>query len=122
MTFIQAIRIQFFCCLLLIFLFGCKSKQPAPSNSSAAVNDKSNYLQAEGKISLKYKDSCRTMIILNMPSVQDTAWMIPIPPLDKDFDSEGLEVTFGYRRLAIANPKGCNAGVPVQLYNVQRKK
>ena len=101
----------------------CKCKQPtAPVEAKSkettplTSNENSNTIQGTGKISLQYKSSCGTVIISNTPAKKDTLILIPVPALT-GFDTEGMEVSFSYRKLRVHNPKGC-AGIPVQLSNI----
>lgn len=108
-----------------ILIFGCKCKQPNSAGVSnndvqqETTNENSNYSKATGKISLQYKSSCGTVIILNTPTEKDTLILIPASALT-GFDTDGMEVTFSYRKLRVHNPKGC-AGIPIQLSYIKKK-
>jgi hypothetical protein len=105
--------------------FGCRSKKTVSGTNQSDKTqpihsvESSDYTKATGKISLRYKSACGTVIISNTPTEKDTAILTPTPALT-GFDTEGMEVTFSYRKLRIHNPKGC-AGIPVQIFDIKKK-
>ena len=109
-----------FCCLAIAF-FACKTKQidPSPKQTTQAVD--SVPLLSSGKVSHKYSaGGCGVVIISDKNPQHDTLTLIPMNPLN-ELDKEGLEIIFNYRILRVHSPKGCGAGIPVQITGIRVK-
>ena len=107
------------CCLIVFVFFACKAKQ----NNSSAKQTKpvADTLLSAGKVSHKYSaGGCGAVIISCKNPQHDTLTLIPMTPLN-EFDKEGLEIVFNYRTLKVHQPKGCGAGIPVQITGIRAK-
>ena len=98
---------------LVCFLFShCKSKQVV--TTTAVVPEG----KTKGTVSHKYKNTgCNTVVIISKDGVETT--LIPHPALSVNFDQEGREIYFTFRKLRIHNPEGCTAGTPAEINNVE---
>jgi hypothetical protein len=84
---------------------------------SAAQHDST---KTTGKVSHMYRKSgCSTVIILKTSPEQV---LIPKEKLPKGLDKDGLVICFNYRKLRMANPKGCMKGTVAEITNASKKK
>lgn len=117
--------IIFFFSFLLV-VAACKTKhqptvQSTPSPKETSPQADSNYIKTTGRVSHRYSATgCGAVIVCGKIPQGDTLILIPITPLN-NFDKEGLEISFGYRKLRVHQPKGCGAGIPVQITDVKQK-
>jgi len=108
----------FFYCLLIVFA-ACKTKQP--NTSVQQTKPTADTLLSSGKISHKYSaGGCGAVIISYKNPQHDTLTLIPMTSLN-EFDKEGLEIVFNYRTLRVHTPKGCGAGIPVQITGIRAR-
>jgi hypothetical protein len=47
--------------------------------------------------------------------------LIPRDTLSPEFDIDGLEIFFNYRKLKMPNPKGCSVGIPAEIKDISKK-
>lgn len=114
-------RIIFIFCSLIVAFVTCKPKQHIASAQQAHAAKDSSLFTSSGKISHMYSaGGCGAVIISDKNPQHDTLILIPVPSL-KEFDKVGLEIKFNYRILKIHTPKGCGAGIPVQIMNIKEK-
>jgi hypothetical protein len=75
----------------------------------------------EGVVTHKYKE-CGTVILVFNKQHHDTTMLIPMGSSLKEFDVDGLAITFQCRHLMIHNPKNCVKASPVIVYDVAKKE
>lgn len=109
------------CSLMMVLFFACKAKQKnMPAQQTKTAMDSIPF-SSSGKVSHKYSASgCGAVIISYKNPQHDTLTLIPMTPLN-EFDKEGLEILFNYRTLRVHQPKGCGAGIPVQITGIRAK-
>jgi hypothetical protein len=87
----------------------CKSKETAAASTMGKTS---------GKVSHEYKaGGCSAVIVTS-----DGVTLIPSIALKKDFDVDGLEVTFDYLSLKMPQPAGCTTGIPAEITNLGKVK
>jgi hypothetical protein len=73
-----------------------------------------------GKVSHKYRSTgCATVIVFNQDGTEMT--LIPKDKLPKEYDVDGMEIKFNYHSLKMANPQGCNVGMPAEITEISKK-
>ncbi len=87
----------------------CKTKENASSSSMGKTS---------GKVSHEFKaGGCSAVIITS-----DGVTLIPKDALKKEFDVDGLNVTFDYMTLKMPQPAGCTSGIPAEISNLGKAK
>src|SRR5258708_782753 len=76
-------------------------------------------LKTKGKVSHEYLlKGCPTIIIVKIENQESPLILIPRIPLQKEFDKEGLEISFNYHLLKMRTPEGCEKGIPAEITEV----
>ncbi|MBL7889591.1 MAG: hypothetical protein JNL24_08565 [Bacteroidia bacterium] len=87
----------------------CKTKEATTSSAMGKTS---------GKVSHEYKaGGCSAVIITS-----DGVTLIPKDALKKEFDVDGLNVTFDYITLKMPQPAGCTTGIPAEISNLGKAK
>lgn len=87
----------------------CKTKETAASSTMGKTS---------GKVSHEFKaGGCSAVIITS-----DGVTLIPKDALKKEFDVDGLNVTFDYITLKMPQPAGCTTGIPAEISNLGKAK
>ncbi len=87
----------------------CKTKEAATSSAIGKTS---------GKVSHEYKaGGCSAVIVTS-----DGVTLIPKDALKKEFDVDGLNVTFDYITLKMPQPAGCTTGMPAEISNLGKAK
>ncbi|MBK7183187.1 MAG: hypothetical protein IPH89_09735 [Bacteroidetes bacterium] len=87
----------------------CKTKETTTSSTMGKTS---------GKVSHEYKaGGCSAVIVTS-----DGITLIPKDALKKEFDVDGLEVTFDYLTLKMPQPAGCTTGMPAEITNLGKVK
>jgi len=87
----------------------CKTKEASASSTPGKTS---------GKVSHEYKaGGCSAVIVTS-----DGVTLIPKDALKKEFDVDGLEVTFDYLTLKMPQPAGCTTGMPAEITNLGKVK
>lgn len=90
-------------------LTSCKTKEATTSSTMGKTS---------GKISHEYKaGGCSAVIVTS-----DGVTLIPKDALKKEFDVDGLNVTFDYITLKMPQPAGCTTGIPAEISNLGKAK
>ncbi|MGZ4033650.1 MAG: hypothetical protein ACXVPU_06095 [Bacteroidia bacterium] len=101
--------------LVVSITTGCKSKKETTSTAPAVTGG------TTGKVSHQYQSTgCPTVIVIS--NGESPVTIIPKDKLSKEFDVDGLEITFDYRPLKMPQPAGCTVGMPAELTNISKKK
>lgn len=104
--------------IIVLFLSGCKSGQ----NTSSNTEQTSEISKLTGQVSHKYRaNGCAAIVIVNLSTSTGPSILIPKDSLPKEFDVDGMEISFNYHPLKIPNPFGCREGIPVSLTNIRKK-
>ncbi|HTB06057.1 MAG TPA: hypothetical protein VK806_03815 [Bacteroidia bacterium] len=106
---------------IALLLSGIGKSQTADTASQKKDTVKAVKHTLEGIVSHKYKE-CGTVILVYNKQRHDTTILIPMGSSLKDYDIDGLVITFQSRHLMIHNPKGCVRGSPVIVYDVAKKE
>jgi hypothetical protein len=73
-----------------------------------------------GKVSHKYKaGGCSAVIVFMQDGTEVT--IIPKDKLAKEFDVDGLEISFNYHTLKMPQPAGCTVGMPAEVTDISKK-
>jgi hypothetical protein len=77
-------------------------------------------LKTKGKVSHQYASKgCATVIVAEVNGEELT--LIPQPPLEKQYDKDGLEIFFNYHTLRRQQPPGCEKGMPAEITDISFK-
>jgi hypothetical protein len=106
---------------VLVFSQACKTKQKADATTGATKTEKVYETpKTVGTVSHQYReDGCATVILIRTDG--ETLTIIPKDPLPAEFDRDGMNLTFEYRKLKMPNPAGCKVGIPAELSNISGK-
>ncbi|MBN8696879.1 MAG: hypothetical protein J0L87_10125 [Bacteroidetes bacterium] len=95
--------------IVATLLTSCKTKEATTSNTMGKTS---------GKVSHEYKaGGCSAVIVTS-----DGVTLIPKDALKKEFDVDGLNVTFDYITLKMPQPAGCTTGIPAEISNLGKAK
>lgn len=104
----------------------CKSKKAADSSSSAGTTTLAESSSAQvagsttGTVSHKYRSTgCSTVVLVKHDETELT--LIPKDKLAKEFDVEGMVITFNYHTLRMPQPEGCTTGQPAEITDISKK-
>jgi uncharacterized protein YpmB len=107
---------------LLMVSTACKTCKNAQTKS-VSTEQATTQPKTSGKVSHQYKATgCATVIVVKQKDTGETLTLIPKDALPKEFDTDGLEISFDYRLLKMPNPPGCNAGIPAEITNISKTK
>lgn len=111
--------------LFILLVNGCKvNKESKETKTDLEKSQTINNKKTVGKVSYYYKSTgCSTVIfVFTNNEKKDTLILIPKDPLPTEFDIDKLDVAFNYRRLRMPQPKGCIAGFPVEISDLEKVK
>jgi hypothetical protein len=114
-------KLYFISCVIC-FLFGvsCKSKEKAVAPVSTSIQV-AETPKTTGKVSHQFRPGgCATVIIVDTGNPNNPLILIPKSSLN-EFDKDGLEISFTYRKLRMPNPPGCIKGSPVDISDITKK-
>lgn len=95
--------------IVVSLLTSCKTKEATTSSTMGKTS---------GKVSHEYKaGGCSAVIVTS-----DGVTLIPKDALKKEFDVDGLNVTFDYITLKMPQPAGCTTGIPAEISNLGKTK
>lgn len=95
--------------IVATIITSCKTKETTTSSVMGKTS---------GKVSHEYKaGGCSAVIVTN-----DGVTLIPKDDLQKEFDVDGLNVTFDYITLKMPQPAGCTTGIPAEITNLGKVK
>lgn len=95
--------------IVVSLLTSCKTKEATTSSTMGKTS---------GKVSHEYKaGGCSAVIVTS-----DGVTLIPREALKKEFDVDGLNVTFDYITLKMPQPAGCTTGIPAEISNLGKAK
>lgn len=116
----------FFLLISSLTVTACKSKKETTASSSASTTTTPAAMttrtegNTSGKVSHQYRATgCATVIVFNNEGTEMT--LIPKDKLPVEFDVDKLEIKFNYHTLKMANPEGCNAGIPAEITDISKK-
>lgn len=105
--------------LSLFIIPGCRTKEKTMQQTMVNIAPAGTTL---GKVSHQYRESgCNTVIIVNLENQDKPLTLIPRDTLSAEFDVDGLEILFNYRKLKMPNPKGCSIGIPAEITDISKK-
>jgi hypothetical protein len=114
----------FFLLITSLAATSCKSKKEttasAASTSTPAAMTSRTDGNTTGKVSHQYRaGGCATVIVFNNEGTEMT--LIPKDKLPAEFDVNMMEIKFNYHTLKMANPAGCNVGIPAEITEITKK-
>ena len=108
--------------LALVLSFGaaCKSKKEAAVSSTK--ENTASIPKINGKVSHQYRaGGCATVIIIPASGGVNEITLIPKDKLAKEFDVDGMQISFNYQTLRMPQPDGCTVGMPADIKDVSKK-
>lgn len=118
----------FFLLISSLTVTACKSKKETTASSSASTSSTQTPEtmttrtegNTSGKVSHQYRTTgCATVIVFTNEGTEMT--LIPKDKLPAEFDIDKLEIKFNYHTLKMANPAGCNVGIPAEITDISKK-
>jgi hypothetical protein len=105
----------------------CKSKKATTASTTSTTTTPTPAAMTtrtegntSGKVSHQYRATgCATVIVFNNEGTEMT--LIPKDKLPAEFDVDKLEIKFNYHTLKMANPAGCNVGIPAEITDISKK-
>ena len=95
-------------------------KQDTSSKSSEPILSASP--KTKGKVSHEFAgNGCLVIIKVKAENEEAPLVLIPRNQLPKEFDKEGLEISFNYHPLKMQTPAGCGKGIPAEITDVSLK-
>lgn len=118
----------------VVLITACKASQKSASAKNKSVSTQSvskdsaskktapAVSETMGTVSHRYSSTgCPAVVVTNVVNPRgDTLILIPVHGLER-FDTDGLKISFNYRRVLVKNPPGCYHGVTAILYNVKKQ-
>ncbi|MCE3280778.1 MAG: hypothetical protein K0S44_2969 [Bacteroidetes bacterium] len=113
----------FFLMISSLAAASCKSKKATTASvatSTPATMTTRTEGNITGKVSHQYRATgCATVIVFNNEGTEMT--LIPKDKLPAEFDVDMMEIKFNYHTLKMANPAGCNVGIPAEITEITKK-
>lgn len=92
-----------------------------PEVEDVAVEESEQPDKTLGLVSHKFMNNGCPVVILVAKPGGDTLVLIPRDALIRDYDVDGLQISFNYRLLKMRSMPGCDKGIPAEITGISKE-
>src|ERR1044072_5977840 len=98
-----------------------EDREIPPETLDVAAEQSDKPPKTSGVVSHMFMNKGCPTVILVTEAAGDTLVLIPRDVLMKEYDVDGLQISFNYRLLKMRSTPGCDKGIPAEITSINKK-